>query len=125
MKLKNTIQLKEVEMQKVETEKQKNQNNQLRIQELTTQIKSENDKIANLGIEKGNLQNENQKVTRERDILANMLIRKNDELALLKEKLDILNTVLKKGAMQYQQRIEEIRALRTALSEQRQKMTFL
>ena len=57
----------------------------------------------------------------QRDILANQLIRRNDELALVNEKLKIYAGTLQKGERQYAQRIDEIKALRTALASMRRK----
>lgn len=41
------------------------------------------------------------KVMHERDILGTQLIRRNDELALLYEKIAIQNSTLEKGSVQY------------------------
>ena len=42
------------------------------------------------------------KVINQRDVLGTQLIRRNDELALLYEKIKILQTTLSKGENQYQ-----------------------
>ena len=42
----------------------------------------------------------------ERDILGTQLIRRNDELALLYEKVKIQDSTLRKGEAQYQQRLD-------------------
>ena len=50
------------------------------------------------------------------------MIRRNDELALVYEKLRIQESTLSKGEVQYQQRIDEIKALKTELKHlQREK----
>jgi hypothetical protein len=51
-------------------------------------------------------------VVQERDILGTQLIRRNDELALLYEKIRIQQSTLNKGEIQYRQRLEEIKALK-------------
>jgi chromosome segregation ATPase len=51
-------------------------------------------------------------VINERDILGTQLIRRNDELALLYEKLRIQHSALKKGEVQYNHRLDDIRLLR-------------
>lgn len=56
-------------------------------------------------------------VINERDILGTQLIRRNDELALLYEKLKIMNTQLKKGEIHYLQRIDEIKLLKLKLRD--------
>merc|ERR1712178_288752 len=52
----------------------------------------------------------------ERDILGTQLIRRNDELALLYEKIKIQQSTLQKGEIQYKERLEEIRTLRIKIA---------
>merc|ERR1711991_588906 len=56
--------------------------------------------------------NEYDQVVNERDILGTQLIRRNDELALLYEKIRIQQSTLRKGEAQYQERINDIRVLK-------------
>ncbi len=56
-------------------------------------------------------------VINERDILGTQLIRRNDELALLYEKLKIQQSALKKGEAHYSARLDDIRLLRIKLRE--------
>nr|DBA14799.1 TPA: hypothetical protein GDO54_004085 [Pyxicephalus adspersus] len=51
-------------------------------------------------------------VISERDVLGTQLVRRNDELALLYEKIKILQSILNKGESQYKQRVEDIRLLK-------------
>jgi hypothetical protein len=51
-------------------------------------------------------------VISERDILGTQLVRRNDELALLYEKIKIQQSTLNKGEIQYNQRLEDIRVLK-------------
>ena len=51
-------------------------------------------------------------VTSERNILGTQLIRRNDELSLLYEKIKIQKSTLDKGETQYKDRLDEIRALK-------------
>merc|ERR1719201_1871594 len=51
-------------------------------------------------------------VINERDILGTQLIRRNDELALLYEKIKIQQSTLHKGEAQYKDRLQEIRLLK-------------
>ena len=53
----------------------------------------------------------------ERDILGTQLIRRNDELALLYEKIKILQSTLSKGEIQYQERLEDIRLLKFKIGD--------
>jgi len=56
-------------------------------------------------------------VISERDILGTQLIRRNDELALLYEKLRVQQSALRIGEAQYSTRIDDIRMLRIKLKD--------
>ena len=56
-------------------------------------------------------------VINERDILGTQLIRRNDELALLYEKIKILQSTLAKGEIQYKDKLEDIRLLKFKISD--------
>lgn len=56
-------------------------------------------------------------VINERDILGMQLIRRNDELALLYEKLRTQGSALKNGELQYAARLDDIRVLRLKVKE--------
>lgn len=56
-------------------------------------------------------------VINERDILGTQLIRRNDELALLYEKIKILQSTLAKGEVQYKDKLEDIRLLKFKISD--------
>jgi len=51
-------------------------------------------------------------VVKERDLIGVQLIRRNDELSLLYEKMKILEMTLHKGERQYNERLEDIRLLK-------------
>jgi hypothetical protein len=55
----------------------------------------------------------------ERDILGTQLVRKNNELSLLYEKLNILQHTLREGEAQYGQRLEDIRLLKLEIGRDR------
>jgi hypothetical protein len=59
------------------------------------------------------------KVVNERDVLGTQLIRRNDELALLYEKIKILQTTLSEGEKQYQQRLQDIQILNYSIADLR------
>ena len=48
----------------------------------------------------------------ERDILGTQLIRRNDELALLYEKIKIQRAAISQGEIAYRERVEDLRVLR-------------
>lgn len=56
-------------------------------------------------------------VINERDILGTQLIRRNDELALLYEKLRVLHSALKIGESQYTARMDDIRTLKIKIKD--------
>merc|ERR1712127_1143064 len=61
-------------------------------------------------------------VINERDILGTQLIRRNDELALLYEKIKIQQSTLKKGEVQYRERIEDIRILKLKINDMKREL---
>ncbi|XP_059175369.1 cilia- and flagella-associated protein 58-like isoform X2 [Physella acuta] len=64
-------------------------------------------------------------VISERDILGTQLVRRNDELALLYEKIKIQQSVLNKGEIQYNQRLEDIRILKLEIKKMRREKVIL
>ena len=67
--------------------------------------------------EQERLKHDFNKVITERDTLGTQLIRRNDELALLYEKIKILQSTLSKGEKQYQERLKDIRLLQCKIAE--------
>jgi hypothetical protein len=78
---------------------------------------SENERLKQLG--------DIDRVTSERDILGTQLIRRNDEIALLYEKIQIQNSALDKGAVQFRQKLEDIRMLKLKIAELTGKLHIL
>ncbi|XP_013394677.1 cilia- and flagella-associated protein 58 [Lingula anatina] len=64
-------------------------------------------------------------VISERDILGTQLVRRNDELALLYEKIKIQQSTLNKGEIQYNQRLEDIRVLKLEIKKLRREKSIL
>uniref|UniRef100_F7BEI8 Cilia- and flagella-associated protein 58 n=2 Tax=Ciona intestinalis TaxID=7719 RepID=F7BEI8_CIOIN len=64
-------------------------------------------------------------VISERDILGTQLVRRNDELALLYEKIKIQQSTLNKGEIQYRQRLDDIRILKLEIKKLRREKTTL
>ncbi|XP_015763019.1 PREDICTED: cilia- and flagella-associated protein 58-like [Acropora digitifera] len=64
-------------------------------------------------------------VISERDILGTQLVRRNDELALLYEKIKIQQSTLNKGEIQYRQRLEDIRLLKLEIKKLRREKNIL
>ena len=51
-------------------------------------------------------------VVKERDLIGAQLVRRNDEVSLLYEKLKIFEMTLHKGELQYKERLDNIRVLK-------------
>merc|ERR1712124_222366 len=92
-------------------------------QQLAHQVETQNADIKKLEstihdaeTERQNQQREYENVTSERDILGTQLIRRNDELALLYEKIKIQQSTLQKGEIQYKERLDEIRGLKNKIA---------
>jgi chromosome segregation ATPase len=67
---------------------------------------------------------EREQALNERDILASQLVRRNDEIALLYEKIKILQIMMRKGELQYRERLGDIRLLKLKIKDlQREKVT--
>ncbi|NXQ88175.1 CFA58 protein, partial [Nyctibius grandis] len=64
-------------------------------------------------------------VIKERDTLGSQLVRRNDEVALLYEKIKIQQSILNKGETQYRQRMEDIRLLKLEIKKLRREKGIL
>ncbi|XP_058235991.1 cilia- and flagella-associated protein 58-like [Hemibagrus wyckioides] len=81
--------------------------------------------IADADAEKVRQKKELDQVISERDILGTQLVRRNDELSLLYEKIKIQQSILNKGEIQYNQRVEDIRLLKLEIRRLRREKTVL
>ncbi|KAI5618447.1 cilia- and flagella-associated protein 58, partial [Silurus asotus] len=81
--------------------------------------------IADADAEKAQQKKELDQVITERDMLRTQLVQRNDELALLSEKIKILQSILNKGEIQYNQRMEDIRLLKLEIKKLRTEKTVL
>jgi chromosome segregation ATPase len=88
------------------------------IQKLTYIIKEAYEEIEKL-------KKDYQNVINERDILGTQLIRRNDELALLYEKIKILQSKLARGEVQYQERLEDIRLLKFKIGDHKAELRIV
>ncbi|XP_013165502.1 PREDICTED: cilia- and flagella-associated protein 58-like isoform X1 [Papilio xuthus] len=61
----------------------------------------------------------------ERDVVGAQLVRRNDEISLLYEKIRILEVTLHRGERQYEQRVEDIRLLRLEIMRLRKEKNLL
>ena len=112
-----TGELKNSEVKYKEAEELRNQLNN-EISKLTYIIKEAYEEIEKL---KKDFQN----VINERDILGTQLIRRNDELALLYEKIKILQSTLARGEVQYQERLEDIRLLKFKIGDHKSELRIV
>mmetsp|Transcript_10297 Transcript_10297/g.15733 ORF Transcript_10297/g.15733 Transcript_10297/m.15733 type:complete len:494 (-) Transcript_10297:320-1801(-) len=114
-KIKGELQNWEDKYNKAEKLRQQ-QNNE--ISKLTYIIKEAYEEIEKL-------KKDYQNVINERDILGTQLIRRNDELALLYEKIKILQSTLARGEVQYQERLEDIRLLKFKIGDNKSKLRIV
>jgi len=109
---------------KDQMEKAKKRKQQLQGQMETQQaeIKKLESRIHEAEAERNGQKRKYEEIISERDILGTQLIRRNDELALLYEKIKIQQRTLQQGEIAYKQRLEESRALqiRTAALKREQ-----
>jgi len=109
---------------------------QKEIEKLEEEVKRKEDKIRNFTSEIGKLQfiikeserqrkklqEEYESIISQRDILGTQLIRKNDELALLYEKIKIQQSTLAKGESQYWDRINDFKLLNQKIRDQNREL---
>ncbi|MGH0129389.1 UNVERIFIED_CONTAM: hypothetical protein FKN15_024118, partial [Acipenser sinensis] len=81
--------------------------------------------IADADTERLRQKKELDQVISERDILGTQLVRRNDELALLYERIKIQQSMLNKGEIQYNQRVEDIRLLKLEIKKLRREKGIL
>jgi hypothetical protein len=61
-------------------------------------------------------------VINERDILGTQLIKRNEELQVLYEKIKIQQSTLDKGEIHYQEKVAEIQRISNQISEMKRKL---
>ena len=108
----------------LENEKAKNEALDKKIKKLEEARQTDEANIAKLNFllrqaekERDAQRKEYDDVINERDIFGTQLIRRNDELALLYEKIKILQSTLTKGEMEYQKRLQDIEAKRHYIAD--------
>ncbi|XP_043234080.1 cilia- and flagella-associated protein 58-like [Amphibalanus amphitrite] len=81
--------------------------------------------IANSEAERNKQRKDMNQIMTERDILGTQLVRRNDELALLYEKIRIQESTLSKGEQQYRERIKDIGLLKLEIKKLRREKSLL
>uniref|UniRef100_A0A383VEV0 Cilia- and flagella-associated protein 58 central coiled coil domain-containing protein n=1 Tax=Tetradesmus obliquus TaxID=3088 RepID=A0A383VEV0_TETOB len=89
------------------------------------QLEKLNHVVAEADAERVRQKKELDLVLGERDILGTQLIRRNDELALLYEKVKIQQSTLSRGQLQYRDRLNEIRVLKIKLADLKRELHVL
>jgi len=108
---KTRIQNEEIRKQRLRAEKRMNNLTNI-VETSRTEIKKLESQIQEAEQERQAQQKELDGVIGERDILGQQLIRRNEELALLYEKIKIQQSTLEKGEIQYRERVGEVNRLR-------------
>jgi chromosome segregation ATPase len=81
------------------------------------EIKKLEGTIQEAEVERQNQRKEFEGVISERNILSTQLIRRNEELSLLYEKIKIQESTLKKGEIQYRNRLEDIKKQKDGIKD--------
>uniref|UniRef100_A0A7S0DU84 Cilia- and flagella-associated protein 58 central coiled coil domain-containing protein n=1 Tax=Amorphochlora amoebiformis TaxID=1561963 RepID=A0A7S0DU84_9EUKA len=140
--LKEEIQMKEIQLinahftrkqltdEKKGKDRRLNQKNEV-LETADKVLANQNDEIQNLRqtLEGAEFEQQRQRkiyedVVQERDILAAQLIRRNDELALLYEKIRIQQSTLSKGEVQYRQRLKDIQMMKLQLTNVKREISI-
>ena len=141
--LKNEIRAKEdtraseqFELKKAESKKEKLESKMKRLKadweeaEATMlkhqeELKALEARIKEADAERQKLLDEQLKMMKDRDVLGTQLIRRNDEIALLYEKIKILQDTLKKGEVEYNRRCEDAAELQRLIKDTQRKNLIL
>merc|ERR1719491_617398 len=109
------------ESEKTEKNLDKHDMQQARLQKVvddqSQEIKKLEGTIQEAEVERQNQRKEFEGVISERNILGTQLIRRNEELALLYEKIKIQESTLKKGEVQFRTRLEEIKKQKGGIAQ--------
>lgn len=97
-------------------EKQQKKSQQV-VEAQQTEIKKLEATIQEAEAQRQNQRKEFEAVTSERNILGTQLIRRNEELALLYEKIKIQESTLSKGEVQYKKKLEELKGQRDNIAK--------
>ena len=89
------------------------------------ELKVLEDRIKEADQERQNLLKDQLRMMKERDVLGTQLIRRNDEIALLYEKIKILQDTLKKGEIEYNKRCEDANELQRLIKDTQRKNLIL
>jgi len=118
---------KEKEALKVELQRMKQQagESKTQLEQMEKEVAKLQQVIRESDAERKRQMKELDQVISERDILGTQLVRRNDELALLYEKIKIQQSTLNKGEIQYRQRLEDIRILKLEIKKLRREKTIL
>ncbi|XP_052459253.1 cilia- and flagella-associated protein 58 [Carassius gibelio] len=81
--------------------------------------------IAEADAERIRQKKELDQVRNERDLLGMQLMKRNEALALLYEKIKIQQSIMNKGDIQYNERLEDIRLLKLEIKKQRREKNIL
>merc|ERR1712159_165704 len=124
-KLARTEKEKDVLIEKLQRSNMLKEQTEVELTQMNKEVKNLNDLIRDADEERKRQHKELQQVVQERDILGTQLVRRNDELALLYEKIKIQQSTLGKGEIQYRQRLQDIRLLKLEIKKLRREKTIL
>ena len=118
---------KEKEALQLELEEHRNQAVVMKnkISEFETEHLKLNKVITDSETERNKQRRDMNQIMTERDILGTQLVRRNDELALLYEKIRIQESTLSKGEQQYRERINDMGLLKLEIKKLRREKSLL
>ncbi|KAJ4929733.1 hypothetical protein JOQ06_018755, partial [Pogonophryne albipinna] len=113
--LKGELQLMKLQLEETKQRVDSQKAEQLKLQKI----------IANADAEQIQQKKQLEQVIRERDNLVKQLLHRNDERALLYEKIRIQQSILSKGDFHYNQRMDDVRLLRVEIKRLRRELFHL
>ncbi|XP_034093538.1 LOW QUALITY PROTEIN: cilia- and flagella-associated protein 58-like [Gymnodraco acuticeps] len=113
--LKGELQLMKLQLEETKQRVDSQKAEQLKLQKI----------IADADAEQIQQKKQLEQVIRERDNLVKQLLHRNDERALLYEKIRIQQSILSKGDFHYNQRMDDVRLLRVEIKRLRRKKSIL
>ena len=105
--------------------KKKTEKREKTIEAYNSELHRLNQIIAEADAEKARQKRDHVNVVNERDILGTQLIRRNDELAQVYEKIRIQQSMLKKGEVQYNDRLKEVQQLNLRVHQLRSELNSM
>jgi len=116
---------KEYLLNQISSQQNELQDNKMFIKNMQSSEENMRNTLIKMEKERKNLIHDYENIVKERDLMQNQIILRNDEIVLLYEKLKLLNSALTKGEFFYNERIEDIRVLKLEVKKLRREKSVL